>query len=139
MKVIFLDFDGVLAPYNKRYEPKKFSKAPVESLNKILKAVPEAKIVVSSTWRHHGMKYVKDMLTDNGIDASRVCGLTAEDKPHKRIHHIEEYLKDHKDIEKFVIIDDDYRIDALKDHWVKPSQFIGLTSKEADEAIELLK
>lgn len=137
MKVIFLDFDGVLAPYGNRYEAGKFSKSCVENLNKILKACPEVKIVISSSWRRHGLTYVKDMLDKNGIDSSKVIGITPEDKA-TREHHIQVYLDAHKDIEKFAILDDDH-MDVLKSHWVRTNKFIGLTETESKNAIEILK
>lgn len=137
MKIIFLDFDGVLAPYGGRYEAGKFSKGPVENLNKILKACPEVKIVVSSSWRRHGEKYVIDMIERNGIIAGKVIGITTEEKPKGRENHIEAYLEHHKDIEKFVIIDDEH-MEVLKANWIKTNKYIGLTESESKKAIEIL-
>jgi hypothetical protein len=137
MKIIFLDFDGVLAPYGNRYEAGKFSKSCVENFNKILKFHPEAKIVVSSSWRRHGVKYVKDMLDANGIDSSKVRGITPEEKGPTREHHIKEYLSAHTDIDEFVIIDDDH-MDILKKNSVRPNQHIGLTEADSKNAIDIL-
>lgn len=138
MKVIFLDFDGVLAPYGGRYEAGKFSKAPVENFNKILKACPEAKIVVSSSWRRHGLKYVVGMIERNGIDSSRVVGITPEEDPKGRENHIQAYLDAHKDIEQFVVIDDEH-LDKFKKRWVGTNKYIGLTETDSKNAIDLLK
>lgn len=137
MKVIFLDFDGVLAPYSSRYEAGKFSFGPVENLNKILKAVTEAKIVVSSSWRRHGLEYVKDMLEKNGVSSGRVTGITPETE-NGREHHIKAYLDEHKDITNYVILDDE-RLDMPDQHFVKVNQHVGLTETEAKRAIEILK
>jgi hypothetical protein len=138
MKVIFIDFDGVLAPYGQNYQAGKFSKSCVDSLNKVLEAVPDAKLVVSSTWRSHGLKYVKDMMERNGVTKNKIIGITPEDKIKGREHHIQEYLNKNKDISKFVIIDDDY-IDILKSHWTKVNKHIGLTESDAWHAIDILK
>lgn len=142
MKIIVLDFDGVLAPYNSSYVPEKFSKSCVDNFNKILKAVPEAKIVVSSSWRLHGIKYIKHMLDDNGIDGSKVVGMTPDGSSSHtfgstREEHIHQYLVANKNVKKFVIIDDDHA-DKLKDFWVKPNSHIGLTQSDVEEAIRIL-
>lgn len=139
MKVIFLDFDGVMNPEN-NYKPDcVFSKAAVKNLNKILSECPEAKIVVSSAWRHKGLKFVKDTLDKNGIDSGRVEGIT--DLPHRtdRGHHIERYLEDHKKIKQFVILDDRNDMDKVLDHLVKTSTIVGLTGKDAEAAIKMLQ
>lgn len=140
MKVIFLDFDGVLAPYGNHYVAKKFSKSCVKNFNKILKEVPEAKIVISSSWRRHGLEYVKDMLKDNGIDEKRVIGMTPEHQPSTRNRHLEEWIDEHKDIDQFVILDDEsHHMDLLMKKLVKTNSWVGITETEADRAIELLK
>jgi HAD domain in Swiss Army Knife RNA repair proteins len=138
MKVIFLDFDGVLAPYGSRYEPGKFSKAPVKNFNKILEADLEVLIVVSSSWRSHGLKYVKEMLERNGINQNRVIGITPKDETKSREHHIEMYLEENENVKKFVILDDDH-IGVLKSHWIRINKFVGLTEADAEKAIEILK
>lgn len=137
MKVIFLDFDGVLAPYGNRYEAGKFSKSCVKNFNKILDAHIDVLIVISSSWRRHGLEYVKDMLDKNGINKNRVIGITPFSND-SRENHIEAYLKENENIDQFIIIDDDH-MDVLKSRWIKTNQHVGLTETEAKKAIDLLK
>ncbi|MBQ5944502.1 MAG: hypothetical protein IJL61_07305 [Bacteroidales bacterium] len=72
-KVIFLDFDGVLNTEgyqaalhaagekgHDRYGPL-FDPDAVENLSKILDAVPEALIVISSSWKLEGLERIREM------------------------------------------------------------------------------
>lgn len=133
MKVVFLDIDGVLRVLNK------FSESAVKNLNKLLEEVPELKIVVSSAWRHKGLKYVKDMLEDNGVDSSRIIGITdtKKDSP-DRGHHIERWLDKHKEVTKFVILDDKEDMDRVVKELVKTNPYVGLTSSDVKKAIKKL-
>lgn len=138
MKVIFLDFDGVMNPEN-NYKPDcVFSKSAVKNLNKLLAEAPDAKIVVSSAWRHKGLEFVKDTLSKNGIDSERVTDITDLVHRNDRGHHIERYLKDHKEIKQFVILDDRNDMDKVLDHLVKISFMVGITSKDVKKALAIL-
>lgn len=100
MKVIFLDFDGVLnscASFvmedrkrkklkGKAYEDSKTRPCPLNetlchvctsNFQLILDHFPEMKIVISSTWRElFTMDWLKDKLQSYGIDSSRVIDKT---------------------------------------------------------------
>ena len=76
MNIIFLDIDGVLNCqlfYTNRKKSKSIIKHPqneicterIEWLNQLCKDV-NAKVVISSTWRHSGLDYCKDALTKAG-------------------------------------------------------------------------
>lgn len=139
MKVLYLDFDGVLNPFNNYSAKGDFSKSACKNLNKILKEEPELKIVVSSSWRRDGLEKVRKILQKNGIDSSKVIGITDETERDDRGHHIERHLKDHKDIESFVILDDHADMDKVLDRLVQTNPSIGLTSKDAEKALKILK
>ncbi len=65
-------------------------------------------IVISSTWRRvHSMEYLKAKLTEYGIDASRIVGITPMYMNSDRGREIREYLMDYPDIKKYAVIDDD--------------------------------
>ncbi len=49
MKILFLDFDGVLHPYAQGMETEKFTRLPL--LEEMLRADNDVHIVVTSTWR----------------------------------------------------------------------------------------
>ena len=75
MKIIFLDIDGVLnheAFYKERYERvqngeklnhpySEIDSNSVTNLNSLI-ADTDAKVVISSTWRHSGIDYCKDVM-----------------------------------------------------------------------------
>jgi hypothetical protein len=138
MKVIFLDFDGVMNP-EKNYQPDcNFSKAAVKNLNTLLDEVPDAKIVVSSAWRHRGIMFVKEVLKKNGVTSGRVVGITDLKHETDRGHHIERYVKDHS-IETYVILDDRRDMDSSLSHLVHVNPVVGLTEKNVEDAVKMLK
>jgi hypothetical protein len=51
MRIIFLDIDGVLAPIPRPFNQKDFKASCVMAFETVLQSVPDAKIVISSTWR----------------------------------------------------------------------------------------
>lgn len=102
MKVIFLDFDGVLnssasflmesrkrkkwraahpdldssdSPYVPTNET--FSEVCASNFQYVLEKLPEVKVVISSTWRlMYDMDWLKNQLEKYNIDSSRVIGQT---------------------------------------------------------------
>lgn len=143
MKVIFLDFNGVLDTYENMniVDPDNLA---------ILKEVIEetgAKLVVSSSIKntyfysgHHNrvMEYLIDVLTENNIE---IYGITPWLE--KREMEIIEYLKSNPDISEYCIIDDDYYFESMKEHMVKlRHQWLGSNGlKEIDknQIIKILK
>ena len=68
-KIIFLDFDGVLHPDGIA----KFSQLPI--LERFLSALPEAEIVISSTWREdHTLEELRGFFSPDL--QSRIIGVT---------------------------------------------------------------
>ena len=76
MNIIFLDIDGVLncqVFYETRKKSESIIEHPqdqictkrIEWLNKLCEDV-DAKVVISSTWRHSGLDYCKDVLKNAG-------------------------------------------------------------------------
>ena len=143
MKVIFLDFDGVIT-----VPPKWYLKA--NKIKYIKRIVDEtgAKIVVSSSWRRENVKEtINDMigktkrcprnrmlywLIDNLYDVTHTYkGLRGQE--------IKDWLNEHDDIENYVIIDDDG--DFLNEqlyHFVQTNYEDGITEVEATRAIKVL-
>jgi hypothetical protein len=131
MRVLFLDFDGVI------HIAGKFSKAACKNLSKLLDADPELKIVISSSWRHKGLKYCKEALEENGVDSTRVIDRT-DLKTGDRGKHIERWIAENKPTH-FVIIDDHNHMDKVKDRLVQINPFVGLTSGDNKKALDILK
>jgi len=111
-----------------------------------------ADIVVSSTWRHAGLKNMKILLKQNGIPEERVVGVTtSKDIPCdceyekrkdpkygcSRGHQIEAYLKENP-CDNFIILDDDNDMGRLSNRLIQTDSFNGLLITEADKAISML-
>lgn len=143
MKVIFLDFNGVLDTHDKMDE------VDMDNLNRLKYIVDmtKAKVVISSSLKNSyyytgkfsdKLKEVITLIVINGIE---VIGITP--KARSREEEIQKYLDEHPEIDNFVIIDDDYEMDMFKEHLVKlPSQMIegqmGLDENGMNMAINIL-
>ena len=140
MKVVFLDFDGVLNPERNYGADCNFSKAAVKNLNTLLEKEPDLKIVISSAWRHKGIMFCKEVLIKNGVNSQRrVIGITDMKNDGERGDNIKRFLENRNEINKFVILDDRRDMADLKDNLVKVSPIHGLTEKDVEKALEILK
>lgn len=160
-KILFLDVDGVL---NSRqyvenntninavgYGTVGMDPLAIDLLFNIVKET-DCKIVVSSTWRHHGInvgsKFHNELSkTDNGkIILKSVIDITPDKYKHKKLKHkdcvrgdeIKLWLELNNFDGTFVIVDDDSDMDPLKSNFVKTTFEYGLTEKNADEIIKRL-
>lgn len=142
MKVLFLDFDGVLNIYPAPSRNGSFHKPSCINLEMLLNRVPELKIVVSSSWRTYGLEAVRDVLKGNGIDPRRIIDITGHEKsPDSRDHRgfqVEEWLKRHPKIKHFAIVDDNDDFMPLRDHLVQTNKMIGLTQANVERLLEIL-
>lgn len=155
MKVIFLDFDGVLNSrvYDRQRNWNEQSEIDETRLPLVKKIVEEtgAKIVLSTTWREHWDKALEKCDKD-GVYINETFakyGLTISDKTpdlgvvFDRPDEIKAWLDSTQEpIESFVIIDD-YRYvwGTLSDRFVKtnPDFGLGLEEEHVRRAIEILK
>src|SRR4051812_13326145 len=125
MKVIFLDFDGVLNSQGSfLYEGRRRKewkiqgvKGPVNqtlcnvctaNFQYILDTYPEAKIVISSTWRTiFSIAELQGILSEYHVDHSRIIGATPQDRlAGNRGHEIQWWLDKHPEVTHYIIIDD---------------------------------
>jgi len=161
MKVIFLDIDGVLNVHGKQRDNygQLFHKPFEDNLRYIIEKT-DAKIVISSTWRFAGLQIMKDMWQKRKL-AGEVIGITADCyqligegkfkhyNDVKRGHEIQDWLKDHKEVKQYVIIDDDNDfLDNQRGNFIRTVNNInhidscdvgyGLTKICADDAIRIL-
>lgn len=134
MKVLFLDFDGVIFTFG-NYN---FSPSACKNLNLLLSKEPELKIVVSSSWRHLGIDQVKKTLKANGIDSSRVIDITGNE-PGPRGNQVQAWIDSHSEVTSFVAMDDEADYPNVMDRLVKTNPYVGLTEADVDKAIEILK
>ena len=138
MKVLFLDIDGVMNNYTSRNFKDKFSVSAVQALNSLLAREPDLKIVISSAWRIWGVNYMKKVFTQNGLDESRIIDRTGDENG-RRGYQIQCWLDRNPGVTHMVILDDESDMDPFMDKIAKTSMFVGLTSKEVDQAVEVLK
>lgn len=155
MKIIFLDVDGVL---NNAHNIKKCYKKSINKKNTVYfgKNVPfdpynlknlakivkktGSKIVLSSTWRiYKSHLYVLEArLAEYGL---RIYDMTDNINMIRGVE-IKEWLKSHRDIENYVVIDDEeYDLSNFIDnkHLVIVNSEYGLTFGDRVKAIEKLR
>ena len=166
MKVIFLDFDGVLnssasflmeSRYKKklkRTNPRKskeyrvnetFSEVCASNFQYILDKCPDVKVVISSTWRElFPMEWLKEKLEEYGIDSSRVIGKTPRASSGRlsqsapRGDDISEWLAEHPEVTDYVILDDNSDMTVHMDKLVQTTWLDGLTLGIASSVIAKL-
>lgn len=161
MKIIFLDFDGVLNHelyYTKRvevgienYPPHPLSEIDPNSI-KVLNFIIEktgAKVVVSSTWRHgRSIEELQNILNQCGFKGE-IIDKTPSFKHNDcvRGNEISEWIEKNNELlgetkyeyENYVILDDDNdMLYVQKDNFLQVDSWVGLTYKLATKAIRIL-
>lgn len=160
MKIIFLDIDGVLNHeffYKQRHEKEsdgdeirypysEIDPKCVENLNILCKDT-DAKVVISSTWRHSGLEYCKDALEFHGFHGE-IIDITPFSKCNMclRGNEILQWIRDnHKlvgpyhNFTEYVILDDDS--DMLywqRNNFLLIDRFVGLTMGDVFRAKKIL-
>ena len=143
MKVIFLDFDGVI---NDWYTMDSVNYDNIKILKKIIDET-DAKIVVTSSNKYSFQrnnsnikienticyKYIKALIS-KGI---KVYDFTPYIKENRELE-ILKYLRMHKEIEEFLILDDDYIFKSLLNHQVFLDLYKGLTEEHIIPSINIL-
>ena len=149
MNIIFLDIDGVLnsieyvtETYNalkrtlKREEM--FDPVCMKNLKQIVDKT-DAKIVITSSWKIGDMELLHEVFSKYGInifDKTKHYG-------DRRGKEIRDWMAEHQEAKKFIIIDDDYFKDypGLDDHIVHTSIYSGrgLNEKHVEQALRLFE
>lgn len=143
MKVIFLDFNGVLDTHDKMDE---INFDNLQRLKYIINKT-NSKIVISSSLKNsyfytgHLNKKLQSIIEKLEQVGIEVIGITP--KADNREEEIKLYLEQHQEIENYCILDDDYDMEGLKEHLVKlPSQMkegqTGLNDSHMNMAIDIL-
>lgn len=154
MKVLFLDVDGVLNCESSQVKtPSGYRFVEEQFLNRLKRIIAEtdAKIVLSSTWRH-GFYDIKRGNTDT-VDAKdyillvdkllefgiEIYSHTPELEVYHRGSEIYAWLVNAEEtIEGFVILDDDDDIYPMEGKVVRPFFEEGVQDEHAIRAIEIL-
>lgn len=151
-KLIFLDIDGVL---NCAMTTQRFSQGMrgidpelVAELMVILQET-DARIVISSSWRHMGLPTIKEIMSDNVGPSvadyvfNRVLGVTPTFRGARvRGREIEAWLTHNKpgigEEWRFVILDDHDDMEPYKDHLYQTDDASGLTEEIGRKVISYL-
>jgi len=145
MRVIFLDFDGVM---NKDGATVKFQwddvldSVLVKRVNKVA-VETDAKIVICSAWRLANSRlWLEDILVKFGMNRGLVHGVTPNlpyTKWKERWIEVGTWLMDNKDkVEDFVILDDISDFGPLNPHHVWCNPRYGISEKNVKEAVAIL-
>lgn len=159
MKIIFLDIDGVLnheAFYKERHERRdeegvweypysEIDPKAVSNLNNLI-ADTNAKVVISSTWRHHGLEYCKDVMERHGF-VGEIIDITPSSPTRFRGLEILDWVKENENLigeryfnfTEYVILDDDS--DMLywqRNNFLLIDRFVGLTMGNVFQARKIL-
>ena len=149
MKVIFLDFDGVLNSnaYLMRVNVQGVAIDPTRLvLLKQIVAATGAKIVLTSSWRLHWSR-IPEECNFTGKQINEIFaswGLEIWDKTagtgRRREAQIKAFLASHPEIDNFVVLDDMLlHADYLDGHIVKTSAYYdGLDEADVEKAIAIL-
>lgn len=158
IKVIFLDFDGVLngddGPplFNEGWPLSHLETHLIEKINRIVETLDQqskikTKIVISSSWRvRFSLPEMIEMLQTKGLRVE-IIDVTPRLLPKKmslpveRGQEIKAWLQDVKEyqIDKFVILDDESDMNDLKKYLIKTNYKTGITDADVNKVIETLK
>lgn len=155
LKVIFLDFDGVITTeashWNLSFEKMQLVKRIVDDT--------DAKIVISSSWRRYTLEKTIESITDpnNPFVKSNpflipevVVGITGRmyafkygiAEKHYRVCRgveIQQYLDEHPDIENYIILDDSTdMLLSQNSKFIQTDPKSGISEKDVERAIRIL-
>jgi len=142
IKIIFLDIDGVLNYINSEI----LDENCLYNLEEIVRQT-NAKIVITSTWKqfweHPKLefhKYKISLVSKLKQHNMEIYDFAPNLKRH-RTKEVQQWLKEHVDIESFVVIDDwafDFKLE-MKDNFVQTCWYDkGLEENHRNKAIEIL-
>lgn len=148
MRIIFLDFDGVLANAKTGFEPGVFDKVAVSILNTMIVAT-EARVVISSSWRFmYEYDEMVTLLRNHGFTGD-IIGVTPKiiDSTISRGAEIGAWIGNYAvchpygdtPIDGIVILDDDTNMGRLGALLVKTQTEIGLQPKHIEQVVDLFE
>lgn len=164
MKVIFLDFDGVMNTesfvlhFFKIMEMSQVQRPEAKQLRKVLIQdtygnlfdplclnllewiieETEAKIVVSSAWRNSGLEWIRNMWKDRGYPGE-IYDITPYIWNAKRGEEIDKWLGQHTEVSKYVIFDDDSdMLTHQRPFFFQCDERYGITYEIAKKAVKVL-
>lgn len=151
MKLLFLDFDGVITTYQSIW---KIDMNKVKIINNICDKT-DAKIVVTSSWRigyagvvsafHKYLRqyFIKNQYLDHFKDEfdkfiNNIVGMT-DSVGTSRGNEIKLYMNEHPEVENYVILDDDSDMcDYQLFNFVQTDTYEGITERDAKLCVDIL-
>lgn len=151
MKVLFLDFDGVLNSEQSKifwqsredqatweskmktfqgsmldYIAMEFCPIAISNLEHLLRRNEDLKIVVSSSWRsNRTVEGLRDIFKMSSIISERIIDKT-DSFSNIRGEEIQRWLDEHPEVDSYVIVDDDERmLESQKENFVNTSTLHG--------------
>lgn len=166
MKVLFLDFDGVLNSHqsavfwhNKRdqskwenemytswhgtlkeYIAQEFCPIAMSNIEEVIRRVPDLKIVVSSSWRNgETPETLKKILHPSKLIGDAIIDTTPYFWGKPRGTEIQDWLDRHPQVTNYVIIDDDAdMLESQKDNFIHTSELHGFQYGDIMWALRIL-
>lgn len=151
MRVIFLDFDGVLNSHKwqttRQHPNLAFDPHTIDLLNGLVEAA-DAKVVFSTSHRHWTtIEALAGALEWYGFYARtqhglpRVIGKTADYVPGaaERGDEVKAWLDENAGVSEWVCLDDDNDFSCMPDRLVQTSYEVGLTPEDVHKALRVLK
>jgi len=166
MKVLFLDFDGVLNSrqsqmfWDKKRDQKfwqeemysswegslleylahEFCPIALSNVEEIVAHVPDLKVVISSSWRvNNDVEGLKKILAPAKHLASRIIDVTPRFYGKKRGEEIQDWLDRHPEVTHYVIIDDDRdMLESQQKNFVNTSNLHGFQYGDMLHAARIL-
>lgn len=144
MKIIFLDFDGVLNNIaqavvrgERAYLACEIDKTALGLVRWCAESTG-AKVVVSSTWRMQGKDWVKGVVEASGWDFPPIYDITP--KLHGvRGEEIQKWINDQDEDVTYAIVDDDSdMLDSQLENFVQTDPALGFTLYDAVDVINIL-
>jgi len=138
MKVLFLDIDGVVNCCDTRQRHRGFIGIdPYMALliGRIVLAVPDLKVVLSSSWRHfeQGKEEIENQVVPIFSETPRIRGQV-------RGKEIKAWLDQHPEVEKYAILDDDSdMLEEQKPNFFQTTWQTGITEEIAENVIKHFK
>jgi HAD domain in Swiss Army Knife RNA repair proteins len=149
MKIVFLDFDGVLNSLSQIAfgSNTTFNPEAIRRLNEIVQR-SQARVVISSTWRvHYSLDELRELLTSNGF-RGEIIGCTPifshdhatslPDIGMIRCQEIQNWIDAHSEpLTSFVALDD-LELQLLAAHQVLTDMEVGLAEHHVEQALAIL-
>lgn len=143
MKVIFLDFDGVINNYSSMISMELINNKCIDVLKRIIHET-NAKVVVTSSnkYKYQNNNTIEEFQNSEYVKGLKLKNIGIHDCTplvnQNREQEIKEYLTTHPEIEQYVILDDDYILESFKEHEIFLDLQAGLKEKHIIPAIRIL-